>query len=69
MLQQIYCPVCSRRLFDLDGAPEKGGVFIKCSQCRNIIKISFNGCGLTRRVVARRKVKGNVRDTEQGHRT
>jgi len=40
MTEQTKCPVCGKRLFDIDQYLI-GKMKIKCPQCKKIIKLSF----------------------------
>jgi phage FluMu protein Com len=40
MGEQTKCPICSKRLFDIDQYLI-GGMVIKCPQCKKIIKLTF----------------------------
>ena len=40
MSEQAKCPICSKRLFDVDQYLI-GSMVIKCPQCKKIIKLTF----------------------------
>lgn len=41
MAEQVKCPICGRRLFDIE-EPSAGLIAIKCSQCRNILQVRLD---------------------------
>jgi len=38
MAEQVKCPICGRRLFDLEES-SVGSIAIKCTQCRNVLRV------------------------------
>lgn len=44
MSEQVKCPICGRRLFDLEG-DSIGLIAIKCMQCKQITKLHLAKLG------------------------
>ncbi len=39
MTKEVKCPVCDRRLFDVEGAGATGLIVSKCPRCKQISKL------------------------------